>query len=294
MSRRTVTLQIAAAVTAVAAVAAVGAGSADAADRSTYRAQHGGPGKQSSGDHCSFTVDGKPWTAGQGLSSITPTADGKISIGVKGSGGACTVSLAAYLAHGADFASSGQQVLTDFATVSLAKREHGTLTITAPIAGCFAQIDLYKGSTEYDGGTGAGHGPAPKGPDGAVIGGNLLASWNGPVGGKDCVDQPTTPPAGPSTSATTSTSASPSTTAGTPAPSDSSSPATSSPATTSPAAVDATGSASASPTATGDQSLASTGGGSNTGLLLGLAAALVAAGGGVTYALRRRGAGRAH
>jgi hypothetical protein len=294
MSRRTITWHIAAAATAVAAVTAVGAGPAAANDgghQSTYQPQHKGPGKPSSNDNCAFTVGGQPWSPGQGLASIKPSDDGRISIGVSGHGGKCTVSLAAYLAHGPDFASSGQQVLLGFSTVTVKKHKHGTLTVSAPDAGCFAQIDLYKGSTEYDGGTGKGHGPAPAGPNGGVIGADLLASWNGPADGKDCADTtPSTPPTSPS-SPTDSPSASPSDSA-TSSPSTSATDTTVSGgtgSTTSPATGD-TGTPSPSPSG----SLAHTGGGGNTGLIATLAVVLVALGGAVTFMLRRRGAGRAH
>lgn len=299
MSRRTITWHIAAAATAVAAVTAVGAGPAAAhtgGRQSTYQPQHKGPGSPSSDDNCAFTVNGKPWSTGQGLASIKPSDDGRISIGVTGKGGTCTVSLAVYLAHGPDFASSGQQVLTDFSTVTVKKHKHGTLTVSAPDAGCFAQVDLYKGKTEYDGGTGKGHGPAPKGPDGAVIGADLLASWNGPTSGKDCVDTtPTTPPTTPSDTP----SDTPTTTTGTPSDSPTASPTDSATggstvsggvgSTTSPAVGD-TGTPSPSPTG----SLAHTGSSGNTGLLATLAVVLVALGGAVTFVLRRRGTGRAH
>ncbi|WP_405578615.1 hypothetical protein [Streptomyces sp. NBC_01190] len=301
MSRRTITLQVAAVVTAVAAATAVGAGSAAAQSGGKgwgSRSAHGystqqNPEHRTSGSACDYSVGGSAWQPGQGLSAIKPSADGKISIDVLGGRGGCTVSLASYLAHGPDFKTSGVQVLKDFATVSVAKGETGTLTVAVPDAGCFAQIDLYKGSTKYAGDN------APAGPDHAVIGANLIASWNGPTGGKDCLDvPPTTAPASPTT-----TSPAPSDTATTGTPSASATETTGAPSasgsttaapvgdTTSPAAVDDT--SSPSPSASGG-ALASTGGGGNSGLLAGLAVLLVVLGGGVTFVLRRRGAGRAH
>jgi hypothetical protein len=297
MSRRTRTWQIAVAATAVAATTAVGAGPASAHDggHSTYQAQHKGPGRTPApDDKCVFTVDGKAWTPGQGLASIKPSTDGRISIGVAADGGNCTVSLAAYLAQGRDFASSGQQVLSDFSTVSVKRHKKATLTVAAPTTGCFAQIDLYKGSTEYDGKTGAGHGPAPHGPSGSVIGANLLASWNGPTGGKDCTT--TTPPTSPPASSSPTDSASPSS-----QPSDNPSDTPSDSASAS-ASASASSSASSSAPAVGDTSspspsatgsLAHTGGGNDTGLLATLAVVLVALGGAVTFVVRRRGTGRA-
>jgi hypothetical protein len=90
---------------------------------------------------------------------------------------------------------------------------------------------------------------------------------------------PTTPPATPSTTPSKSTSASPSTSA----------------------SVSASASASASPSSSVDSSvtaspsgpaLAETGGGNDSGLIAGVAGALVIAGGGVVFALRRRSVGR--
>ncbi|WP_329361659.1 hypothetical protein OG896_01685 [Streptomyces sp. NBC_00669] len=306
MSRRTRTWQIAVAATAVAAATAVGAGPASAhGGQSTYPAQHKGPGGTPTPDgKCVFTVEGKTWTPGKGLASIKPSSDGRISIGVTADGGTCTVSLAVYLAQGPDFASSGQQVLTDFSTVTVQRHKKGTLTVSAPATGCFAQIDLYKGSTEYDGKTGAGHGPAPHGPNGSVIGSNLLASWNGPTGGKDCTTtEPTTPPASPSPSDSATPTDTPTgtptdTPTGTPSgsPTDTSS---ATPSDTASATATATSSAPAvgdtdspSPSATG--SLAHTGSSGNTGLFATLAVVLVALGGAVTFVVRRRGTGRAH
>lgn len=297
MSRRTRTWRIAVAATAVAAATAVGAGPASAhGGQSTYPAQHKGPGgTPGADDKCVFTVGGRTWTPGQGLASIKPSDDGRIDIGVAADGGTCTVSLAVYLAQGPDFASSGQQVLTDFSTVTVQRHKKGTLSVTAPATGCFAQIDLYKGSTEYDGATGEGHGPAPHGPNGSVIGSNLLASWNGPTGGKDCTatTPPTTAPASPSPSDTATPTGTPTDTpTGTPSDTSSATPSDTASATASTGAPAVGDTDSPSPSASG--SLAHTGGGGNTGLLATLAVVLVALGGAVTFVVRRRGTGRAH
>ncbi|MFI1094747.1 LAETG motif-containing sortase-dependent surface protein [Streptomyces sp. NPDC020917] len=93
---------------------------------------------------------------------------------------------------------------------------------------------------------------------------------------------PTTPPASPSSPATPST---PATTAP-------STPATTPSSTTSAPAVADTN--APSPAAGGSQNLAETGGGSNTGLIAGVAAALVAVGGGAVFALRRRNPAARH
>jgi LPXTG-motif cell wall-anchored protein len=156
---------------------------------------HGsGPGSKTptpSKDACEFSWDGKSWSSAYSFddTNLTPDANGKISVRVKADNpnDTCTVSLASYLAQGPTFATSGTQVLHDFATVHVSGRQSGTLTVAVPNATCYGQIDLYHGSTEYDGKTGEGHGPAPHGPNGAVIGSALIASWNGPSnGGQDC------------------------------------------------------------------------------------------------------------
>ncbi|SEO60335.1 LAETG motif-containing sortase-dependent surface protein [Actinacidiphila rubida] len=89
-----------------------------------------------------------------------------------------------------------------------------------------------------------------------------------------------TVPTSPSTSASPSPSDSP-TTSATP-----STPAASASSSTSAAAVADTN--APSPAAGGGQNLAETGGGSNTGMIAGIAAALVAVGGGAVFMLRRR------
>lgn len=306
MSRRTALHLLGSTVVAV-SVAVAGAGTA-LADGGGKGYRNGGgagytkpgtlPGKVKSADaHCAFSLHGESWTAAQGLAAITPTADGKINLDVMGSGGSCTVSLASYQAHGPTFATSGLQVLTGFATVTVRRGATESLTIAVPDAGCFAQIDLYKGSTRFDGGTGTGHGPAPEGPDGAVIGTKLIAAWNGPVGGKDCINAtptptpsattptstPTTPGTAPTTPAVPSTA--PAVPTGTP-----STPSTPSSPSTSGAAVPPAATPAATPTGD-DTHLASTGS-DNTGLLAGSAGALLLAGGGVLFALRRRNAAR--
>jgi len=94
---------------------------------------------------------------------------------------------------------------------------------------------------------------------------------------------PTTPPASPSSPATPSA---PETTAP-------SAPETTTPSSTTsaPAVADTN---APSPAAGGSQNLAETGGGSNTGLIAGVAAALVAVGGGAVFALRRRNPAARH
>lgn len=75
-----------------------------------------------------------------------------------------------------------------------------TLDIAVPDAGCFAQIDLYRGAVKFDGKLDAKdgfvHGDLPKGPDRPVIKDKLIAAWNG--GTKDCTvtEQPPSSPLG--------------------------------------------------------------------------------------------------
>ena len=71
-------------------------------------------------------------------------------------------------------------------------------------------------------------------------------------------------------------------------------PATTPPTTTAPAPVAATSSNAPSQAAGGGQKLAETGGGSNTGMIAGIAGALVVVGGGAVFGLRRRSAAARH
>ncbi|WP_327066758.1 Cys-Gln thioester bond-forming surface protein [Kitasatospora sp. NBC_01250] len=99
---------------------------------------------------------------------------------------------------------------------------------------------------------------------------------------RNCQVAPSHSPS-PSTSATPVTSATPSSSSSSPATATpSSSASASSPAVVAP-------SASASPTSTNGKTLAFTGGGSNSGLIAGVAGALVLLGGGAVYTMRRRG-----
>lgn len=97
---------------------------------------------------------------------------------------------------------------------------------------------------------------------------------------------PSSPPASPSPSPSSGTPSSPAT-------ASPSSPATPSSTSTSSAPA-AAGSNAPSPAAGGSQNLAETGGGSNTGMIAGVAAVLVAAGGGTIFALRRRNPAARH
>ncbi|GAA3819975.1 LAETG motif-containing sortase-dependent surface protein [Streptomyces chiangmaiensis] len=249
-----------------------------------------GPGTVTEADHCQFSLDGSAFTDSVRVDdqNLKPTEDGKVHIKVRVAGDAttCTASLASYRAHGATFNTSGLQVFHDFDSVTVERGETGSLDISVPDAGCFAQIDLYRGKVKFDGNLGANdgfeHGDLPKGPDRPVIKDRLIASWNG--GTKDCTTQPpstpgTTPPAStppasvPATTPPASTPASPSASASTPPAAQSSAPAAPTP----------NGGSSTAP-----GGLAETGGGGNTLPIAAGAAALVVAGAGIAVATRRR------
>ncbi|MFJ4714540.1 LAETG motif-containing sortase-dependent surface protein [Streptomyces sp. NPDC088785] len=259
---------------------------------STFETQQSGPGSAAPSDKCAFSADGSSWTGRPGLRDIAPDANGKLTLQVKGDGSTCTVSLASYLAHGPDFKSSGVQQLLDHASVSVQAGQTAALSIAVPDAVCFAQLDLYRGTTVFDGKEGEGHGPVPAAGK-PVIGSALIASWNGPSeGGTDCIanppkddEEPSTPPATttpgdgattPAAKPTPAQSAEPSDTATTAQPA---SPAASS---SSPAAAGAQG---------GEGDLAQTGS-DNTGTMVGGAVALLLVGGGAVFLTRRKAAAR--
>ncbi|MYQ48375.1 hypothetical protein GTW40_25610, partial [Streptomyces sp. SID4985] len=258
-----------------------------------------GAGTETRTDACEFSLDGTRFFASVKVDdqNLKPTEDGKVHIKVRATGNAasCTASLASYLAHGATWATSGQQALVGFDTVSVKAGGTDTLDIAVPDAGCFAQVDLYRGAVRFDGDLdakdGLVHGDLPKGPDHAVIKDKLIAAWNG--GTKECsiAAQPT--PEAPTTPAQTGTeteTASPSATT----PASDAAPASESPASGSAApstgaesgsagssaspstdvkdAAAAPSAPSASPSANGGSGdLAETGGGNGSGLIAGAA-----------------------
>ncbi|MET8780492.1 LAETG motif-containing sortase-dependent surface protein [Streptomyces sp. NPDC004589] len=256
-----------------------------------------GPGTVTRADHCQFSLDGSAFTDSVRVDdqNLRPTEDGKIHIKVRVAGDAttCTASLASYRAHGATFNTSGLQVFHDFDSVTVERGATDSLDISVPDAGCFAQIDLYRGKVKYDGNLGANdgfdHGDLPKGPDRPVIKDKLIASWNG--GTKDCTAQPpstpeTTPPASVPPASTPPVSAP----ATTPPASSPATPASPSASASTPPADES--SAPAAPTPNGGSStppgdLAETGGGNALPIAAG-AAVLVAAGAGIALATRRR------
>jgi LPXTG-motif cell wall-anchored protein len=262
-----------------------------------------GAGTETGTDKCQFSIDGSNFYDSVKVDdqNLKVTDDGKVHIKVRAAGDAtsCTASLASYIAHGATFATSGQQIFVDFDSVTVKQGQTDSLDIAVPDAGCFAQIDLYRGAVKFDGNKDANdgfdHGDLPAGPDHAVIKDKLIASWNG--GTKDCSTTASTSPSpSPSASASESAPAQPSTppaaetTAPGPSESSATGTATASPSpsesTTSPASAPSTDSGSG-----GD--LAHTGAGSSTGYIAGGAAVLLAGGAAIVVATRRRKATRA-
>ncbi|MDX3453992.1 LAETG motif-containing sortase-dependent surface protein [Streptomyces sp. ME02-8801-2C] len=267
-----------------------------------------GAGTKTETDRCQFSLDGKNFFDSVRVDdqNLKPTDDGKVHIQVRTAGDAstCTASLASYLAHGATFATSGEQVFVDFDTVTVMQGQTDSLDIAVPDAGCFAQIDLYRGKVKFDGDLDANdgfeHGDVPKGPDRPVIKDKLIAAWNG--GTKDCT---TTPPPAEETPGTPSATPPPPAeeTPGTPTPSEPVSettpPASETPSTSTPTPTPSESTPeSTPPTApvSPDSSLpplAETGGGSATGPIAGGAAALLIGGAAIVVATKRRKAARA-
>ncbi|MFH9858849.1 LAETG motif-containing sortase-dependent surface protein [Streptomyces sp. NPDC017202] len=264
-----------------------------------------GAGTETETDRCQFSLDGTHFYDSVKVDdqNLKPSGDGKVHLTVRAADKAttCTASLASYLAHGPDFRTSGEQVFVDFDTVTLQPGATGTLDIAVPDAGCYAQIDLYRGAVKFDGRLdakdGFDHGDLPKGPDRPVIKDKLIAAWNG--GTKYCApseeppaeqppaeeppaEQPPAeqPPASPSTEAPPST---PST--GTPP--ETTPASTPSPSAPEPSASESTPAAAPTPNGGGGD-LAETGADSNTPVIAGGAAALLLGGAAIVVATRRR------
>ncbi|CCK28726.1 hypothetical protein BN159_4347 [Streptomyces davaonensis JCM 4913] len=246
-----------------------------------------GAGTETATDRCQFSLNGTDFYDSVKVDdqSLKPTGDGKVHIQVRTAGDAttCTASLASYLAHGATFATSGEQVFVDFDSVTVKPGATDSLDIAVPDAGCFAQVDLYRGAVKFDGkfdaNDGFEHGDVPKGPDRPVIKDKLIAAWNG--GTKDCTTVPeTTPPATPTE----------------PAPSEpeESTPASEPPASEPPASetpsepTPADSTTAPAPTPNGGGDLAETGADSSTLPITIGAAVLLAGGGAIVVASRKR------
>lgn len=262
-----------------------------------------GPGTETVTDKCQFSLNGTDFFDSVKVDdqNLKPTEDGKVHIKVRTATDAttCTASLASYLAHGSSFRTSGEQVFVDFDTVTVKPGQTDSLDIAVPDAGCYAQIDLYRGAVKYDGKLdaqdGFEHGELPKGPDRPVIKDKLIAAWNG--GTKDCTSAETEPPATPTPTtpaASTPASDEPST------PGDEETTPDDTPSTTPPSASTDTPTpdASASTTAPatkpngGGDDLAETGASSSTGPIAIGAAVLLAGGAGLVVVTRRRKSAR--
>ncbi|EKX62966.1 LPXTG cell wall anchor domain-containing protein [Streptomyces ipomoeae] len=248
-----------------------------------------GAGTATETDRCEFSLDGVNFADWVKLDdqNLKPTEDGKVHIKVRAASDAttCTVSLASYLAHGPTFATSGEQVFVDFDTVTVKPGATDSLDIAVPDAGCYAQIDLYRGKVKFDGKLdakdGFEHGDVPKGPDRPVIKDKLIAAWNG--GTKDCTTEEQ-PPAGenPPTEEQPPADENPPAEEQPPGDTPESDSPEPTPSDSTPAAPTPNG---------GGGDLAETGGGNTIPLALG-AAGLLAAGGAIFVVTRRRGAGR--
>ncbi|KUN82742.1 hypothetical protein [Streptomyces griseoruber] len=248
-------------------------------------------------------VVGADWTSQGGLylwKSAPGTVEVRLAPGQKVAEG-CTypVSLAEYTTEGPDWYTSGHQTLVDKATVYLtsadvagtddAKGTWQKLSVKTP--DCYGQIDLYGDDVTYDGGSGAGHGPAPYEPDGVVTPYHLIAAWNG--GEKACTPGSPTPTA---SQPTPTAPATPTTPADSTPPAESTPPATPTapkPSSTPPTTPDvppltSTPPATPTPSPSGSKPpLAETGAGAPVGLIAGAAALVVAAGAGAVYAAGR-------
>ncbi|MFF0161541.1 LAETG motif-containing sortase-dependent surface protein [Streptomyces sp. NPDC005263] len=262
-----------------------------------------GAGTETGTDRCQFSLDGTGFFDSVKVDdqNLKPTDDGKVHVKVRTAGDAdsCTASLASYLAHGASFNTSGLQVFVDFDTVTVKPGQTESLDIAVPDAGCFAQVDLYRGAVKFDGELDAKdgfvHGDLPKGPDRPVIKDKLIASWNG--GTKDCTTVPSEPPTTPASPPAT-TPEKPSEPATPPAEETTPPAATEPPASETPGTDSPTPSASESTTAPavtpkgGGDDLAETGANSSTGPIAIGAAVLLAGGAGLVVMTRRRKATR--
>ncbi len=261
-----------------------------------------GAGTETGTDRCQFSLDGVGFFDSVKVDdqNLKPTEDGKVHIKVRAAGDAstCTASLSSFLAHGADFRTSGEQVFVDFDTVTVKPGQTDSLDIAVPDAGCYAQVDLYRGATKFDGKLdakdGFEHGELPKGPDRPVIKDKLIAAWNG--GKTDCTTVETPPASTPPASTPPSTPATPPASepatppaqseppADTPSPSEpASTPTPSTSASTTPPAPAPHG---------GGGDLAETGANSNTGMIAAGAGALLVGGAAIVITTRRRKATR--
>ncbi|MFJ3929024.1 MULTISPECIES: hypothetical protein [unclassified Streptomyces] len=246
------------------------------------------------GGSCEFSLDGEDWRGKVRVSpgSLRPAEDGTVGISVRAGSPdeRCVASLASYRTHGATWRTSGKQEFHDWATVTVTGDSVGSLRIAVPDTGCFAQVDLYRGSVKFDGRLdardGLEHGELPEGPHKPVIKDRKIAAWNG--GSRECPSLATPGPA-PSSSESAP---------GAPGSSSDADPVPSGPASAGSAdggspvpdhpAADETSGAPAPPAAAPPRSLAETGGG-GVSVYAALGTLLLAAGGGVVILVVRRG-----
>ncbi|MFI0943255.1 LAETG motif-containing sortase-dependent surface protein [Streptomyces sp. NPDC021020] len=244
-----------------------------------------------------YKVDGGRWTTEGRINGDTPPS--KITVKLTSTPDtncSYTVSLASYSAEGPAWENSGHQDFLGWDSVTLdRKHKSATLDVSAHAPDCFGQVDLYGNGTQYDGGTGPGHGPLPHYNDSPTPT-NLITAWNG---GHECQTSPSPTPSQDSPSPTpsedspspTPTTESPSATPTTDSPSPTQSTGAPAPSVSDTAAP--TGTPSVPPAtspATGTGNLAETGSNSNqnTALIAGAAALLVAGGAAVYFTRRRR------
>ncbi|MDB5162402.1 MAG: hypothetical protein JWN28_9 [Candidatus Saccharibacteria bacterium] len=128
--------------------------------------------------NCNNNTNAITYTRNANLSEVTVT--------LKQNYTACDVSLNSYSTDGANWATSGTQVLKEHATAHLTA-EKPTATLKIAIGACFIQNDLYFGTTRFDGVDGA----LPHYPN-SVTPKNLIAYYNG---GKACTQTPAKPAA---------------------------------------------------------------------------------------------------
>jgi LPXTG-motif cell wall-anchored protein len=279
---------------------------------SAYAPEHHG------GSNCDkvgieYKVDGGHWTQNGRINGDTPPTTITVKLtDTPGKNCRYNVSLASYSAEGPAWQNSGHQDFLGWDTVTLNKgKTRATLDVSKYAPTCFGQVDLYGNGTEYDGGSGEGHGALPHYPDSATPT-DLITAWNG---GQKCDETPTPTPTPSDTTDTPTPTPSDTTDTPTPTPSDTTDTPTPTPSdsTTSTPTPSVSDTASPSPSATGPSStaaptgtpsvppapsgsgggnLAETGGNSSQNVAFaGGGAALLVLGGAAVYFTRRRRSG---
>lgn len=289
-------------ITAVVTLGGIGTASADGG----RGGNNGGGSNNCSNVGIEYKVDGGQWTRSGRINGDTPPTKITVRLTDKpGKNCQYNVSLASYSAEGPAWENSGHQAFLGWDTVTLSKNKTSAkLDVSGSAPTCFGQVDLYGNGTEYDGGSGRGHGPLPHYPDSATPT-DLITAWNG---GHECQGTPTptpteTTPTPTATETTTTPTPTATETTGTPTPtatettgtpspsvSDTSSPSPSASVPTS--TVAPTGTPSVPPATSGTGNLAETGSNSSQNVaFIGGGAALLVVGGGAVYFARRRNGG---